>query len=267
MESYRLRHRKSFRIKKRKSIFKRKIFWFFLFFLIIFGAGIYYGFYYKIFEIKEILISGNKKVKTEEAKLLIEEKITHKIFFIETKNIFLANIKEIQQALLLKFPRIQTIDISKDWLGILSVKITEREPVGNLCNLNSCYLFDKEGVIFEAASQDSEILMKIEPQEQQLTLGKQEISREIVRAILEIDKLLKENFLVKPEEITLSLNRATLEIKTSEGWKIYFEIQGDIEAQILNLNLFLKEKIKSQERKNLDYIDLRYGNKIFYKKK
>jgi cell division septal protein FtsQ len=267
MEKYRLKHKKNFRIKKKKSIFRKKRFWFFLFFLIIFGIGAYYFFYYKIFEIKEILIFGNEKVKREEIRSLIEEKINHKILFIKTKNVFLADINEINQAVLSKFPRIQKIKTSKNLLGILSAEITERQVIGNLCNANNCYLFDKEGVVFDTATEDKRISIKIEPNDYQPVLGKQEISKEIVAGLLTLDKILKDNFSVELEEILLFLNQQKLEVKTSEGWKIYFEPKENFDSQILNLNLLLKEEIFSKNRKNLDSIDLRYGNKIFYKEK
>jgi hypothetical protein len=128
-------------------------------------------------------------------------------------------------------------------------------------------LFDKEGIVFDILTGEEIISIKTEPQDYSLDIGKQEISKELAEGILKIDRILKDNFSVEPREITLSFSRETLEIGTSEGWKIYFEPKGDIESQIMNLDLLLKEKISSKDRKNLDYIDLRYGNKIFYKKR
>jgi hypothetical protein len=49
---------------------------------------------------------------------------------------------------------------------------------------------------------------------------------------------------------------------TSEGWSMTFDINSDIVESINNLKLVLSQKIK--DRKKLHYIDLRFGNKIFY---
>lgn len=49
---------------------------------------------------------------------------------------------------------------------------------------------------------------------------------------------------------------------TSEGWRINYSVQADIETQISNLKLTLA---KITDRSQLQYIDLRFGDKVYYK--
>ena len=52
-------------------------------------------------------------------------------------------------------------------------------------------------------------------------------------------------------------------LETSEGWLIYFRLTEPLDQQFNKLLLILSQKIN--DRSNLDYIDLRFGEKVFYK--
>jgi len=54
------------------------------------------------------------------------------------------------------------------------------------------------------------------------------------------------------------------------GWEIYFNLQKDqkdIDWQLVKLRAVLEEKIPSENRKDLEYIELRFGNFAPYKYK
>lgn len=51
-------------------------------------------------------------------------------------------------------------------------------------------------------------------------------------------------------------------IKTKEGWDLIVNLSNRFDAQVDELNLLLKEKI---DRKNLNYIDLRFPDKVYWK--
>lgn len=51
-------------------------------------------------------------------------------------------------------------------------------------------------------------------------------------------------------------------INTREGWNLIVDLLNRFDAQIDELNLLLKEKV---DRKNLNYIDLRFPNKVYWK--
>ncbi len=55
-----------------------------------------------------------------------------------------------------------------------------------------------------------------------------------------------------------------LRVNTNEGWHVLFDRSRDLKNQLEALKLVLEEKIK-EERKNLEYIDLRIENRVYYK--
>ena len=49
-----------------------------------------------------------------------------------------------------------------------------------------------------------------------------------------------------------------------EGYRVYFDRESDLQNAFRVLKTVLAEEIKDR-RARLDYIDLRFGNKVFYK--
>jgi len=65
--------------------------------------------------------------------------------------------------------------------------------------------------------------------------------------------------------ITLQKESGVLKItaQSSQGWQAFFIPGQDFLEQIDNLVVVWRERLKDQN--NLEYIDLRFGNKVFYK--
>ena len=56
-----------------------------------------------------------------------------------------------------------------------------------------------------------------------------------------------------------------LNVKTSEDWEVYLNPQEDINWQLTKLGAVLEEEIPLEKRKDLEYIELRFGNFAPYK--
>ncbi|MFA6271559.1 MAG: FtsQ-type POTRA domain-containing protein [Patescibacteria group bacterium] len=53
-------------------------------------------------------------------------------------------------------------------------------------------------------------------------------------------------------------------VLTTEGWKAYFTVNDDIATQLERLKIYLQKKTPDQaSRENIDYIDLRFGEKVY----
>ena len=101
------------------------------------------------------------------------------------------------------------------------------------------------------------------PKKEELFLGQKLIEKELLDLILRIQGNLKENFQIDIKEAAISLPKR-LDIKTSENWQIYFNLESDIDLQIIKLNLLLKQEITAEIREELEYIDLRF-TRVYYK--
>lgn len=252
------RYKKAFKAKKKKSIFRNRFFWFGVLFIILLGAVFYFVVFSPYLQIENIEISGNQKVAAESLKNIIRDKINRKIIFFETKSILLTNLKGISEEILKKFPQIGEVNLKRRFPNQIIVGIKERISLGIWCKGENCFYFDREGIIFEKGKEDGiGLLIRNELLRSETLLGEKVIEKECLDSILKIKKGLKENFQIEIKEFFV-LEEERLNLKTQEGWEVYFNLGGDIDWQIIELNLILKQRIPPEKRKNIEYIDLRF---------
>jgi len=261
------RFRKPYRIRKKKSIFSNRFFWLGILILVIIGTVFYFLFFSEIFQIKKIIVTGEEKVSKEDLKLLIEKKLENKILFFETKSIFLVNLNEIKKNILNDFSQIAEIEIGRGFPDTLNIIVVERLALATWCRGDHCFLLDNEGVIFEETSPQVDLVKIINRQNlDPFNLGEKVIEKKLLVQILEIESKLKKGFKIQPQEISIIFEER-LNIKTLEDWKIFLNPRGDIEWQLTKLEAVLEEEIPSERRKDLEYIELRFGNLAPYKYK
>lgn len=234
--------------------------------------------FWPFFQIKNIEISGSPRFSPEALAKLIESKIEKEVLFLRTASIFLADLSEISRSILQEFPTIEQVEPKRKWPSGLSVNIKERETRGWWCQIKEelnpirnivsngareCFAIDKWGIIFEQASQEATpALIIISEEEKNARLGEQVLDEPIMAAVLTAYKKLREELKIEVNEFVLSANKLTA--RTTEGFEIYFDKTGDITQQIFNLQTLL-EKERLLERENLEYIDLRFSNRVYYK--
>lgn len=228
----------------------------FLWILFLIGGLAYVLFFSPLFEIKEIKISGNRVISSEE----ITDALNQDNFFLITES-------KLREILISKFSRIASVDISKDiFKRSIKLGIVERKEAGIFCK-GECYYIDKEGVIFEEAPQTSGTLILVikDYSEGEAEIGKNVIGKEFMTELIDLKSYLLSrlglkvlDFIIEPDPLK------DLKIDTNEGWYILFDKSRDFKNQLEALELVLEKKIK-EGREGLEYIDLRIENRAYYK--
>ena len=239
------RFRKPYKIKRRKSILRNSFFWIGILIVSLVILLVYFLFFHSFFEIKNIEISGNNKVKTEQISNLIEK-----------KNIFLFNKKEARGKILNNFPEIVEVIIKRNLPATIKIEIEERKPVALICQ-NDCFFIDKKGIIFEKTENNEILKIKNLTLNQELKLGEKALEKEQLDKFLKIESNLKQDLGIKTDLIEL-VSEKRLNVYISEGWQVYFDLQGDIDWQLVELKTILEKEISLEEREKLEYIDLRF---------
>ena len=254
------KYRKPHRIKKKIPFYKKKYF-FQIFFSFLFSVlAIYLLVFSSFFQIEKIIISGNAKTEKNDILKIIENKIQKTIFSFSTRSIFLADINGIKEQALNSFPQIDGLEIKKSLPKSLNVIVVERLGLAVFCNNDeNCFLLDQEAVIFELLLQESQ-LPKIEKfnNERQFQLGEQVIEKDLISKILNIFSVLAELDIKAEKTLIVSNNR--INVSTDRGWDIYFDPQKDLNWQLTKLEALLKEQVLLEDERQLDYVELRFGD-------
>jgi len=98
---------------------------------------------------------------------------------------------------------------------------------------------------------------------QNFVVGELFLLKNRIKDFLEIEKILKNNLKIEIKDLIV-ISEKRLNVRTREGWEIYFNLEKDIKLQITKLEVLLEQEILIEKRKNLEYIDLRF-ERIFYK--
>ena len=269
--SYRKKHIKNkiHKIKPKKPVLKTPIFWIFILFLIAVFTALYFVLFYSGFQVENIIISGNEKIQSKDIEKIVFDNINKKI----TKSIFLTNPPELQQLILKSFPLIETVIAERRLPQAVTIKIRERKPFAVFCPSTASgqasdqrFLIDKNGVIFgelQNLPQDM-LIIKQALNNKEVFTGENVIEKNIMDMISKVETSLRDNFQVDIAEALVS-DPARLDIKTSENWQIYFNLNSNTDLQIIKLNSLLRDEISATSRASLQYIDLRFGDRAYYK--
>lgn len=277
-----LRSTKLEELKRRKrKILKIKILLSFLLLILIF-VGLVFLSRVTDLNIKNIEISGNRIIDTSDIEKVVEENLSeYYLYFIPKSNVFLYPKENISDSLHSSFKRMESVsmDVSKD--GILKISVSERStkyiycgellPVESFSNKdNKCYFMDEEGFIFDKAPYFSgDVYFRFFGNVEEVPGSHfyPDFFNKFVHLKEGLDDL---DF----EPIALSLNEEEdIEIylknkENSVGPRVIVSLYDDEVKIIENLSSALdtgfRQKI-NEEYAFLEYIDLRFNNKVYYR--
>lgn len=234
-------------------------------------AGIVAFFRIPYFQVQKIEVSGNSLINGEDLIGGIKAKLEGEYLGLFPKsNIFLIPKSKILAVLPQEFKRIKSITLYKKYFSAIAVKIEERSNAALYCETENCAYADENGFVFEKAPYFSgAVFLKLIDQRMsgktvEEYLGLNFIDESEFKKILEFAGLAAKigngitEVILKKENI--------YEFYTKEGWKIILNDKNEPQSAYLNLITALDANIKDKRTK-LDYIDLRLGNKIYFKYK
>lgn len=254
--------RKLHRKKKRLKIILS------LFACAAFLAGVFFFFHASFFKIKEIAIKGNDSISVEVLRDKVAERLNGSYYGIFPRdNIFFIPKEEIKKDILSGIPRVKNIRLDrKIFFRNLAVEITERQNGGILCRREVCSFVDEDGFVFEKAPYFSggvylRFFDERVASSSSIAKGENILPSGEFKKLIDFDEIISKvgmdisKIILKKEEI--------YELYTAEGWRVLADSQNTQNDLFRNLTVALDE-IKD-ERLKLDYIDLRFGNRVFYK--
>lgn len=261
------------RLKPKKPFFKKSSFWLIILFLIIASSFFYLLVFFSKLQVSSIIVLGNNNVQSEALQKIAWNNINKKIITLGnwkliSKSIFLTGPKTIEKNVLDKFSQIENVKVSKKFPQTITIQVNERTPFAIFCQTDdrSCFYIDENGIIFEVLEQIPKNISVIRQliDDKDVFTGEKVIEKKIIDTISNIKRNLEDNFQIDVKSAIIS-TPLRLNIETSENWQIYFNLDSETDLQIAKMNLLLKDEISESNRKALQYIDLRFKARAFYK--
>ena len=266
-----LRSSKMMRRKRRSSFFR-----FFLvisvFVLLVVGSA--YLLKRPEVTIKNIILDGNKTVSTEILESFVKEKLLGNYLFIFPRSsIFIYPRRIIEENIPLKFKKIKTTKVTFNNFDSITVTVKERIPKALWCGENrlegaipECFFLDEKGFLYtQSPSFTGDVNFRFYgPLGEGSSIGQQFLPEKKFQEISFFLQSLQESD-IQAVELAIGDER-DYELYLENGTQVLFSQDEELSMVLDNLqSTLLSDTFKEHGEVRIDYIDLRFGNKVYYK--
>ncbi|MDP2705312.1 MAG: hypothetical protein U1D31_01400 [Patescibacteria group bacterium] len=222
------------------------------------------------FLLRTVTFEGNTVTTDEELTRAVFESLKGTyIRFIPQQNVLLYPKEKIEPYLLSAFPRLERVSVRLSGTDSLAITLAERAPSAMWCgesktNSVPCYFVDKWGFIFSIAPEfsSSDVYVKYYGAVSESPLGQTFLPDSFSR----VDSFVQSLRQINLSPVTCSIDeKGDGVIALENKSELLFNPSEDLSVTFENLTSFLRENQKEFSQKPFTYIDLRFGNKIFYK--
>jgi len=270
------KHKKKPLLKRSKfRKYRKTVLWVSFLVVILYATSFWSN--HQSMKISSIEIVGNRFVESSTVEKVFFEEISGRHFFLVSKSHFLFIPKGIISKKIENKLSVDSVSIRRSDINNAVIEIVEHKPIAEYCTTESadtisdCYFVNSEGLIFVKASKFyTDVLISlegdIEKGEDESVLGKNFSEIETFK------KLFKKIELLEMEGI--EINKISTEdfetyvLHTIGGPTLLVEETDIPRETIENLKAAIaQESINDIQFNNIDYIDLRFEDKVFYKLK
>jgi hypothetical protein len=271
-----IRRKKSTKLPRPVSI-SRFVYYFLL---VIFLATLVYVFIFSLFlKVERVIVSGTEAISRGEVEKEVASFMEGKYWnFVPKNNLLLVSGNKLEDILEKKFVKINSIIIKKSFPNILNIRIEERKSLIIWCRgevaSGSCFIVDDKGYAYAEADLESQevkennLIEMVDSSGREINKGERILSDEYIAFISNIkDEVYKITGInIIPLYATPSRLSEELTAQTDAGWGIRFSNEITLDKSVRTLKTFLDKKVIS-DYSQLEYVDLRAENKVFYKLK
>ncbi len=287
--------------KKRKKL--KIVVAFGLFFIV--AAGFFYFLILSPYtKVNKISVFGAKKTDSVELQKKAEEILQGKILNrLPIDNLIFLPEKKISEMILANFPEVAAVSLVKKISAhTLEIHLSEREPAAIWCRVapkpvpsttssttvvaaplggeipvakqdfspevDKCFFIDQTGFAFRPSPvlSGGDVPTVYVETAQDLALGSSVLDQKLLQFILDTRRALVAADLNLTDFVVRAQSAGDLEILAPEGWLIYLDTNRPPTGQIDALKRVLEQEVK-EKRRQLEYVDLRVENRVYYKLK
>lgn len=230
--------------------------------------------------IRTIEVSGTSFVSSNEVAADAKKSLVGRYFFTVPKtNIFFYPKSDIEKNIIEAFPAVQSVSVGFKNFHTIGIWLLERQAEALWCepaepaagSAGSCYLLDANGLIFapfSAVGTTSPAFIKFySAAPKKNPIGQIYAAAEYFQSLLAFAKNL--NTLGFAVSSFSEGSEGDFEAKLFKGVRLIISRDIDLDSVLNNFQTIVSDPpfIASGGLAKVDYIDLRFGDKVFYKKK
>lgn len=217
--------------------------------------------------VSDVTVSGAKQLAPESLTDSVHARLSSGNFeLFSRKNIFLYPKRSIEAGLSQEFPRIKTVEVARESLlaSALVVLVEERAPYASWCTDSACFVLDSRGFIFAEKTETPEreyvfyggLVATKSPIGQVFLEGR-------LHGVISLMDALK-NAGYPPQSFAVR-SETDFAITLASGQQLLGSFEQSNDVFLRNLTTTLESESLQGKFETLQYIDLRFGNRVYYK--
>ena len=235
--------------------------------------GVSFVSYLPRYSIGPIVVEGEQEVPEDLIRHYAETVLNDGSYHIlSRKNIFLYPRAAIEKGLVEQIPRIKSAHASRSSLlsTTLDIKVEEREPYALWCRETmECFLMDESGLIFAETASSTPQGRATQYVFEGGMASAGPIGQKFIPAnfagLLSLLKLLGQSGF---EPVGAGIeNQQDVSIPLRKGFLLKISFGKDGNTLVKNLQLILSSDALRGKENSVEYVDLRFGDRVYYKLK
>ncbi|TSC78163.1 MAG: Uncharacterized protein G01um101429_910 [Parcubacteria group bacterium Gr01-1014_29] len=234
-------------------------------------------------QLEHITVLGQETISMGDVERVVHAELADRVLGLFSRgNMLLFRTSMLEARILKEFPTIASAEVSRSFTSRdVQVAVRERTLWGVYCMSGAeetsdettpaqCYYIGTDGVLFEISPRfTGSVIFRVTDYRQggtAYTLGSRVVEDESREKIQYMEKFLTDKLSVSVREVVLGRTyNDTIELVTNEGWYVLLDGATDVKPRANDLLLvFEKHTI---DRTRLEYVDIRFEGKVFYKNK
>lgn len=268
-------HKQTIRNTKEPRTWKQR---FFILIVLIFAGGMGYVFLCSdLLRVYKVDVHGFDRVSKNQIVGIIEQNMNGKIIScIKKSNYFFINKNKIIEDIL-KDNRLENVYITKKFPDKIIVEVKEYGNVAIWCTdieMKTCFMLDgdtagQQVMMEDAVVTDNKHFVIVDETQHDTFVGDRVMAEKYLNKIEVLSSELKYALNVEIEQPFKVASRGSHEVRfmTDEGWYIIIDLTHSTDEIFDVAKLFVKKVELPSRRNDLEYIDMRFPEKIFYKMK
>lgn len=217
--------------------------------------------------INDVSVSGAQAVAPEALVASVNAGLSTETFkLFSRENIFLYPKGAIEDALARDFPRIKDVALSRPSLlaQAVVVAVEERTPYAKWC-VSACYLMDSGGFVFAESTGEATTIgyeFRGGLAKDRSPVGQWFLRGRLPEAVAFLDKLGVAGFKAVAFDVGTDKD---FSVMLEGGTMLYLPFGSDTDALLRNLVTTVETDSLRDRIGELQYIDLRFGNRVYYR--
>jgi len=193
--------------------------------------------------------------------------------FIPRGSFFLIQPTKLERFLKERYPLARNIVAKRVFPDRLEITVEERDRIILWCVASECGHVLEDGSVvpvtaaYEEEGNRARTLYLRDESSEPLRFGSGIYDAPFMLLTTSLQSSLQAEFGIETENEMMLASRFAneLRVKTKEGWGIYFSTRIPIETSLQALRLLFEREIPRERFSELEYIDLRTENRVFYR--